>query len=484
MTTTVELTVPQTGPAGPIGPQGPPGAQGPVGPPGLVGSQGPNGPPGAQGPVGPQGTQGPQGVTGPQGPVGASVSTTYYANTPPTGVPDGTFWWDSGAGILYVRYNDGNSTQWVVACPQPDTSTFIATIPQTLPAPAQQQARENIYAAPFDALAYNGMQINGSFYVSQEKGTGASSVGYICDGWQVVTGGTMVLSAQQVINGSLVSGLPNCAVLFPITAQASLAVNDQASFRTLIEGYRMVRLGFGTSGASPVTFGFWTAHHRVGTYSVSIRTPTGSRSCVATYTQNNVDTWEYKTVTFPGNTIGTWANDNSKGFLIDWTIAAGTAVTAPSAGVWSGNNYIAVPGQVNAVAATTDVFRITGIVMLPGIEAPSAARAPFIMRPYDQELLLCQRYYFKDNLNGLNMNFSFYNSGCYVSTPWFFPNTMRAVPTLSNSLASSSFSTGVSFVGFDSATPRLARFIVSAQAPGNASAAFQGGDFVAGDARL
>jgi hypothetical protein len=41
------------------------------------------------------------------------------------------------------------------------------------------------------------------------------------------------------------------------------------------------------------------------------------------------------------------------------------------------------------------VFRLTGVVVLPGIEAPSAARAPFIMRPFDQELLLCQRYYEK-----------------------------------------------------------------------------------------
>ena len=32
----------------------------------------------------------------------------------------------------------------------------------------EEAARSNIYAAPFDALAYNGMQINGSMEVSQE----------------------------------------------------------------------------------------------------------------------------------------------------------------------------------------------------------------------------------------------------------------------------------------------------------------------------
>jgi len=58
-------------------------------------------------------------------------------------------------------------------------------------------------------------------------------------------------------------------------------------------------------------------------------------------------------------------------------------------------DYYGAPGQVNAVAATSDWFRVSGVVILPGIEAPSAARSPLIMRPYDQELLTCQSYWRK-----------------------------------------------------------------------------------------
>ncbi len=36
------------------------------------------------------------------------------AATPPT-VTNGALWWDSTGGQLYVGYNDGNSTQWVIA---------------------------------------------------------------------------------------------------------------------------------------------------------------------------------------------------------------------------------------------------------------------------------------------------------------------------------------------------------------------------------
>jgi len=46
------------------------------------------------------------------------------AAAPPAGVADGTLWWDTDSGVLYIRYNDGTSTQWVIASPQPDSASF------------------------------------------------------------------------------------------------------------------------------------------------------------------------------------------------------------------------------------------------------------------------------------------------------------------------------------------------------------------------
>ena len=100
------------GPAGPQGPTGPTGATGPTGPqgpqgvPGLVGPQGPTGATGTQGPQGPAGATGSQGAAGP--PTYAIVS-----DTPPAGAADGALWFDSRTGLLYLRFNDGTSTQWV-----------------------------------------------------------------------------------------------------------------------------------------------------------------------------------------------------------------------------------------------------------------------------------------------------------------------------------------------------------------------------------
>jgi hypothetical protein len=70
-------------------------------------------------------------------------------------------------------------------------------------------SRPSIYAAPFDALAYNGMQVNGSCEVDQVNVGGlVSNVnGYAIDGMKVIKTGTMVLASQQVADAP--AGLTN-----------------------------------------------------------------------------------------------------------------------------------------------------------------------------------------------------------------------------------------------------------------------------------
>jgi hypothetical protein len=39
------------------------------------------------------------------------------AASPPANPADGDFWWQTDTGLLFVRYNDGNTVQWVAATP-------------------------------------------------------------------------------------------------------------------------------------------------------------------------------------------------------------------------------------------------------------------------------------------------------------------------------------------------------------------------------
>src|SRR3954463_15965741 len=70
----------------------------------------------------------------------------------------------------------------------------------------KSQFRSNVYAAPFDALAYSGMQINGSMEVSQENTTSAVTLAttvrkYGVDGFAGIyahAANTAVLTLQQI----------------------------------------------------------------------------------------------------------------------------------------------------------------------------------------------------------------------------------------------------------------------------------------------
>lgn len=115
-----------------------------------------------------------------------------------------------------------------------------------------------------------------------------------------------------------------------------------------------------------------------------------------------------------------------------FSLGVGSTYTAPAANTWYGVNYFSAPGQVNAVAATTDVFRITGLTIIPGNEGPNAARSPFIMRHYQDELVTCKRYYRKiGGLVGSDVSHGGYGvaSGGAGMTILLTPE-MRAAPTV------------------------------------------------------
>jgi hypothetical protein len=109
-----------------------------------------------------------------------------------------------------------------------------------------------------------------------------------------------------------------------------------------------------------------------------------------------VDTWEFKTVTVAGDTSGTWLTDSGIGLSLNICIAGGSSRLG-TAGAWAGSDYSGATSTTNGVAATSDTFQITGLIVLPGIELPASDRAPLIMRPFDHEVDACKRYYEKSH---------------------------------------------------------------------------------------
>jgi hypothetical protein len=312
--------------------------------------------------------------------------------------------------------------------------------PQALTLLQQHQARTNIYAAPLDALAYSGMQINGGFEINQIYSPSGFSIPggaatYFTDGWFAYFNGSARATIYQ--SPQAFAGFPSYLNLLVTTAEPSLVAGDFYLIQQSIEGLRTSRLAWGSGAAQPITIAFWTSHHRTGLYSVSIRNGAANRSYVATYTQNAADTPEYKTITIPGDTAGSWAIDNTLGLSVVFCLGCGANLTAPSANAWLAGNYVAAPGQINSVAATSDEFRLSGVVVLPGIDAPFSYYAPLIMRPADQELLVCQRYF---RWVGFNVYLNATAAGQAMLSNTILCPVMRAAPSVGGLVADPSAS--------------------------------------------
>ena len=299
---------------------------------------------------------------------------------------------------------------------------------QSLTAAQATQARANIAAAPLDALAYNGMQVNGSMEVSQENGGTAiafiNNAKHVIDGWLLASVGSQNVTGVQAPVGP--AGYTKALQVYATVANASPAAGDYAIYVHNIEGYRVSRLALGTVNAQTFTISFWANSTATGTYSGAVRNGAANRSYAFTYAISAVNTWEYKTITVPGDTTGTWAKDNTIGMALVFAALAGTTFqTAP--GTWTAGSFFGASGAFNLLKNTTDTLLITGVVVLPGNEAPSAARSALIMRPYDQELLACQRYWYKQStqiVSGYN------GAGGGIYNTYEFAVQMRATPTL------------------------------------------------------
>jgi hypothetical protein len=233
--------------------------------------------------------------------------------------------------------------------------------------------------------------------------------------------GTFVAAGQQVTDAP--PGYRNSLKFTVSTAQSSIGANDELSVLMPIEGVRASRLALGTASAASIAIGFWVKAHRTGAYSGSLRNGARNRSCPFTFVVNVADTWEFKTVTFGGDTGSTWLTDTGVGFYLNICIAGGSSRVG-TAGAWAGSDYSGVTSTTNGVAGTTDTFQITGLIVLPGIELPASDRAPYLMRPFAEELVLAKRYWQFGGGAVANL----FSSGL-LNAAFMFAPSMRVSPT-------------------------------------------------------
>ena len=234
--------------------------------------------------------------------------------------------------------------------------------------------------------------INGDMAVSQrgtsETGVTSSEYANAPDRFVVLinTMGTWTLSQST----DAPSGFSNSYKWECTAADASPATGDYMLHMQRIEGQNLQHLKKGTSNAESVTASFWVKSAKTGTFILEIYDNDNTRSISKSYTINTANTWEYKTITFAGDTTGTLDDDNGESLVLGWWLGAGSTFTSGTlATSWesstSANRAVGVENLADTIGNT---WQITGVKLEVGSTA-----TPFKHESYAENLAKCQRYY-------------------------------------------------------------------------------------------
>jgi len=269
--------------------------------------------------------------------------------------------------------------------------------------------------------------INGGQTVNQRGDqTGLTSTGFACDRFQFAASGTIgTYSLAQSTTAP--DGFGYSLKLDTTTADASPTGTDNLTIRYKIEGQDLQGLAFGTSAAKSITLSFWCRSNKTGNFQVNIRNQDASRMISSVVTISAADTWEFKELTFAGDTTSGFNNDNGESLRIEWFLDVGpdwSSGTAPT--TWESTSAGDLGAGVTLALAdnTANEFYITGVQLEVGDTA-----TPFEHRSYGEELALCQRYCIQ--MNGTEYTFmgmADNASRCDMSAG--LPVAMRAVPAL------------------------------------------------------
>jgi hypothetical protein len=271
--------------------------------------------------------------------------------------------------------------------------------------------------------------INGATNINQRGFTSSTAAVYTVDRWsyeRTLTSGTYTATTST----DAPAGFSSSIQIATTTAYSSFGASDFIQFTQFIEGLNIIDLAWGTSSAQPVTVSFWFKATQTGTYSVNLANDTGLVTYPSSITVIAANTWEYKTVTIPGPTIGTWQTNNTQGIgLRIGAIYGSFFTTGTVANTWGTRATGFQSGFVattNNMASTVGAyFRITGVQLEKGSTATS-----FDYRPYGTELVLCQRYYFSAGVYQWLSRPTDADPNLKGTTR--YAQTMRATPTITN----------------------------------------------------
>jgi len=281
------------------------------------------------------------------------------------------------------------------------------------------------------ALSNRNLIINGAMQVAQ-RGTSFTDLGtaptYTLDRWRFSDSANPPARYTATQSSDAPSGFASSLKYEVTTADAAVDADELQNVDYFIEAQDLQHLGYGSSSAKDITLSFWVKCSVAQTFGFRLQHEDAGGSYTKSYTVNAANTWEYKTLTFPGNTATNFAKDNGRGFRLRWSMCAGANYTGLDSTAW-GNGAIFGQQENTWVGTTGNTWQITGVQLEVGDTA-----TPFEHRSYGDELARCQRYFVRYGKIG---PYSLAGMG-YVTTAnqitayIFHPVDMRARASLSS----------------------------------------------------
>ena len=290
-----------------------------------------------------------------------------------------------------------------------------------------QTAADSISNSAGSPYGFKNRIINGAMIIDQRNsGSATTSTSlWSLDRWKHYLNTDGAWSIQQ--SSDAPEGFNNSLKVTITTADSSLSASQNGWIAQAIEGYNWADLNWGTSNAKTITVSFWVKSSVIGTYSAFFINSATDRAYVSNYTINVANTWEYKTITVPGDTTGTWLTTNGTGFYLTFNIASGSNYLG-TANTWGSTYLQATSGSVQLINTLNATWQITGVQVEKGSQATA-----FDYRPYTTEYQLCQRYYWK--VKGSDGQYCTVSSGLTTTSTSArhhmpFPVSMRTAPTI------------------------------------------------------
>jgi len=329
------------------------------------------------------------------------------------------------------------------------------------------------------ALSNRNLIINGAMQVAQ-RGTSATGIGGTGDTYKVLDrfryglNGGDATAGRFTASQAAITDLPGFGFAHKLdctTADTSIAAGEAFTIQQRIEGQNLQQLAKGTSSAKAVTVSFY-AKGTAKKYMLEIQDAENSRIIQQQF--DVTTSWQRFSITFPGDTSGTVANDNAVGLYLNMWLHGGSTYSSGTynASTWKAQSNADRAAGIDSFFSSTDnELFITGVQMELGEQA-----TPFEHRSFADELARCQRYYERYSgwteaeatllLSGRILS-SNRNDACY-----FFRTKKRAAPSLTMISDNGSGGTSPSIVVFPSnATSETLSFISAAISGANTCSA-------------